>query len=71
MDNVSWFPPHIDIPLYGVYQYETGDSKETMSLWQGVRVTPYSVGRCHEVTEGTGDRWERRPPNTVVNQAQR
>ena len=21
-------------------------------------VTPHSVGRCHEVTEGTGDRWE-------------
>ena len=21
-------------------------------------VTPYSVGRCHEVTEGTGDCWE-------------
>lgn len=23
-------------------------------------VTPHSVGRCHEVTEGTGDRWEDR-----------
>ncbi len=22
----------------------------------GYGVTPYSVGRCHEVTEGTGDR---------------
>ena len=23
-------------------------------------VTPHSVGRCHKVTEGTGDRWEDR-----------
>ena len=39
----------------------------------GVRgVTPYSVGRCHEVTEGTGDRWEQSPPpDKTVNQAQR
>ena len=34
-------------------------------------VTPYSVGRCHKVTEGTGDRWEQRPPNKAVMQAQR
>ena len=34
-------------------------------------VTPYSVGRCHTVTEGTGDRWEQSPHNKAVNQAQR
>ena len=34
-------------------------------------MTPYGVGRCHEVTEGTGDRWEQRPPDKPVNQAQR
>ena len=30
---------------------------ENTSLW----VTPHSVGRCHEVTEGTGSRWELPP----------
>ena len=34
-------------------------------------MTPYGVGRCHEVTEGTGDRWEQRPPDKAVKQAQR
>ena len=34
-------------------------------------MTPYGVGRCHEVTEGTVDRWEQRPPNKAVKQAQR
>ena len=29
-------PPHIDMSLYGVYQYETGDSKGTLSLLQGI-----------------------------------
>ena len=35
-----------------------GDAKGFINpLAGGVRgVTPYSVGRCHEVTEGTGDR---------------
>ncbi len=37
MGNVSLSPPHICIPLYGVYKYETGDSKGTLSLWQGVK----------------------------------
>ena len=43
-----------------------------LTLWQGVRgVTPYSVGSCHEATEGTGDRWEHSHPNKTVNHAQR
>ena len=25
------------------------------------RVIPHSVGKCHEVTKGTGDRWEDSP----------
>ena len=32
-------------------------------------VTPHSVGRCHEVTEGTGDRWEDRENMKVVSKA--
>ena len=31
-------------------------------------MTPYSVGRCHEVTEGTGDRWEDKPFGRVQGQ---
>ena len=34
-------------------------------------MTPYSVGRCHEVTEGTGDRWEQISPDKPVKPAQR
>ena len=32
-------------------------------------VTPHSVGRCHEVTEGTGDRWEDRENMQAANKA--
>ncbi len=57
--------------LYG--EAAKWDSKGFINpLAEGERgVTPYSVGRCHEVTEGTGDRWEQRPPKKAVNQAQR
>ena len=50
-----------------------GDAKGFINPLAGgvIGVTPYSVGRCHEVTEGTGDRWEQSPPDKAVNQAQR
>lgn len=32
-------------------------------------VTPHSVGRCHEVTEGTGDRWEDRENMKAASKA--
>ncbi len=32
-------------------------------------VTPHSVGKCHEVTEGTGDRWDDRENMKVVSKA--
>ena len=59
--------------IYKKRRSRTGDSKGFINpLAGGERgVTPYGVGRCHEVTEGTGDRWERLPPDKAVNQAQR
>ncbi len=33
-------------------------------------VTPHSVGRCHEVTEGTGDRWEDRENMKAASKAE-
>ena len=34
------------------------------------RVTPCCTGRCHKVTEGTGDRWEASPTNAHMQNSQ-
>ena len=44
-------------PKNNIYIYKTAEGGIP-----GSRVTPHTVGRCHEVTEGTGDRWEMLSP---------
>ena len=45
---------------------DIGFPKGESPFGRGYGVTPYSVGRCHEVTEGTGDCQEQSPP-TYIN----
>ena len=69
--QITFINKHISNELDIEHIFDEFYTAEKFQQSQGLKnwVTPHSVGRCHEVTEGTGDRWEDRENMKAASKA--